>query len=73
MGHLKGTVLREFLAQVFFIYQLLLVPQSNFEIFQNFAEVFEFVIDTLLYGSPGSQSAKVRLRKMFKHETNRYH
>jgi hypothetical protein len=55
---LKGTVSRDFFTVVFFIKHLLLVlldtPKKDFEFFRIFEELFEFVIDSSVYSSPGS-------------------
>jgi hypothetical protein len=46
------------LTLVFFIKQLLLVPlntaRQDFKFFRIFEELFEFVIDSPVYSSPGS-------------------
>jgi hypothetical protein len=59
----KGTVSRDFLTLVFFIKQLLLVPLNTarqyFEFFRLFEELFEFVIDSLVYSLPGSRDSSV--------------
>jgi hypothetical protein len=53
----KGTLSRYFFTPVFFIKHLLLVPLdtpgNDFKFFQIFQELFEFVIDSHVYSSPG--------------------
>jgi hypothetical protein len=55
---LKGTVSRDYLTLFFFIKHLPLVPlntpRKNFKFFWIFEELFEFVIDSPVYSSPGS-------------------
>ncbi len=54
----KGTVSRDFFTLVFFIKHLLLVlldmPRKDFVFLRIFEELFEFVIDSPVYSSPGS-------------------
>ncbi len=54
---------RDFLIPVFFIKHLLLfpldTPRKDFEFFRIFEELFEFVIDSLVYSSPGSWDSPV--------------
>ncbi len=60
----KGTVSRDFLTLVFFIFfikHLLLVPldmpRKDFEFFRIFEELFEFVIDSPVYSLPESRDS----------------
>jgi hypothetical protein len=59
----NGTVSRDFFTLVFFIKHLLLVPldtpRKDFEFFQIFKELFEFLIDSPVYSLPGSRDSPV--------------
>jgi hypothetical protein len=65
LRYIKGTVSRDFLPLGFFVKHLLLVPldmpRKDFGFFRIFEELFEFVIDSLVYSLPGSQDSPLYL------------